>query len=587
MRKAIVDVEVNDEKFREFQALYEKYAQALSKMPGQWAKVGTEVKEHRTGFEAIAAALLAQNDMMAKRLRAERDENRIVRNTAHWWSNMARSSRTITSNVIDATKSLLKWSGIFGAVGGLLGGGGLWGIDRLAYGVGATRRTALGQDVTYGEQKAFDLNFGRVLESGFLSNVNNALHDVTKRFALYGGGLSEQDLAGKNTAEVASLLLPALKRLADQSPANQLAQVLQARGLDQLLSLQEFQRLRATPASELESYLKSYSRDRRELGIGTNAQLAWQNFSVQMSRAGQNIETVFVRDLTKVIPGLNQLSESVARAISAFLGSKNFQKWMDELGPGIEKFAKYIGGDDFQKDVKSFADGIGTLAEKIAAGLRFLGVIPQAPGSSPKPTVPSIVQSAKDNGPLGVLQAIKEKAIANDPTLDSTGKLIVKYFQWMGLSRDDSIAIAANAYRESGLKANAKGDYDKAGNPTSFGLFQWHGSRVEDFKKWSGGTDLANATVKQQLEFAYYELTQGKEKAALAALKNATTLAEKTAAFSNTYERPKNRAQEASVRASIATSMANPKPSRAPVTTIKIENNTGGNAIVSASQLPR
>ena len=362
--KSIIDIEINDDSFKAFSALYERYNTLLSKAPGQWGQANRVAK---TGFESVAAALMAQNDMTRMAARGQESAGRVARATARHWHDMARDTREVAGNIARATSQLLKWTALTSVFSGLLGAGGLFGIDRMAGTVGAGRRAASGLGLRYGERAAFDTNYGRLVDEGFLSNVNEVLHDVTRRHALYGAGLTEGQVAGKNTAEVGALLVPALKRLADQTNPSQMSQVLQSRGLGQIIGLQEFQRLRNTPASEMSQISRQYGADTRSLDLGQGTQKAWQDFGVQMHRAGQMIENVFVRGLEPLVPPLSKLSESFARSVDTLLSNPHLSEWITKFGDAIEGAARYLGTDEFQHNIRTFVDGVGKLASKVAS----------------------------------------------------------------------------------------------------------------------------------------------------------------------------------------------------------------------------
>ncbi len=106
------------------------------------------------------------------------------------------------------------------------------------------------------------------------------------------------------------------------------------------------------------------------------------------------------------------------------------------------------------------------------------------------------------------------------------GKLIA-----MGWSPAQAAGIAGSFMQESGGDAGAV-------NPKSgaYGLGQWLGSRVKDFKEFSG-KDLKGSSLDEQLAFFNYETTH-KEKRAGDMLRAARTAADAANIHSKYYERP-------------------------------------------------
>lgn len=357
--RPILSIPIDSSAFDAFVKKYEHYQKLLSGDPANWKKVSDGIGKSRSAFDALVSAQtasLARTKLIAE---AQKEAERRTQTTADHWKRMADHAKSFSGSIFTATRSLLQWTALTGVFTGLLGGAGLFGLDRLAYAVSQGRRSSLGLGVTYGEQRAFGLNFGRLVNPDqYLSGVNEALHDVTKRIGLYGAGLTEQQLQGKDTAQVAVELLPALKRLADQTPESQMGQVLRARHLDQFISLEDFQRLRNTPAGELDQYQRQYGADTRQLQVKDQVQKAWQDLAVQLSRAGEKIENVFVTGLGRLADPINRLSDGFANLVKSLLGSDSVSHWLDQAAKGLEWLAKAIGTPEFEQGIKNAAQGV-------------------------------------------------------------------------------------------------------------------------------------------------------------------------------------------------------------------------------------
>lgn len=362
--KSILDVEVRG--FSAFAAQYDKYQKALKSQPAAWKLVNEKIDGSVSSFEKLVSKMAAANVQEKLRAKAQETADKLTRTSAERWSAMARSSREFASNIKGATVDLLRWGAITGVISGLLGAGGLFGIDRLALGVAGTRRSSFGLGTGYGEQRAFGANFGRLVDPDqFLSSVAGAKTDVTKRVGLIGAGLSEKEIAG-DTATTAVALLRRLKSIADSTDPKLYGQVIQARRLDQFVGPEDLQRLRATSGKEYDQLVAGFGRDRGKFDLPADVAKKWQDFTTQMGRAGQGIENVLVKGLVGLVPGLTKLSESVERAIGTLLSSDKLRGWIDKLGDGLETFAKYVGTDEFQDNVKGFVTGVGKVASAVA-----------------------------------------------------------------------------------------------------------------------------------------------------------------------------------------------------------------------------
>lgn len=375
--KSILDVEVRG--FDKFAAQYAKYEKALKSQPAAWKLVNEKIDGSVASFDKLVSKMAAANVQDKLRAKAQETADKLTRTSAERWSAMARSSREFASNIKGATVDLLRWGAITGVISGILGAGGLFGIDRLALGVAGTRRSSFGLGTGYGNQRAFGTNFGRLVDpDSFLSNVSDAKTDVTKRVGLIGAGLSDKEIAG-DTSTVAVALLRNLKKIADTTNPALFGQIIQARRLDQFVGPQDLQRLRATSPEEFNQLTAGFGRDKGKFDLPADIAKRWQDFTTQLGRAGQGIENVFVRGLAPLVPGLTKLSESVQRAIETLLSSDKLRGWIEKFGEGLETFAKYVGTDEFQENVKSFVSGVG----KVAGAISWLvGKLPDSEGAA-------------------------------------------------------------------------------------------------------------------------------------------------------------------------------------------------------------
>jgi hypothetical protein len=375
--KSIIDIEVGDAAFKNFASLFEKYQAALAKSPAMWQAINKEIAEQRKGFEAIASEALVVQELTALSNKDLHSNTREVEKTAGYWRGIGRETAGVAGNIRDITRSLLKWTAITGLISGLAGAGGLFGIDRLALGVSAGRRSSLGLGLGYGEQAAFG-NFSRLIDpSSFLSGVAGAKLDITKRVGLIGAGLTPSEIGG-DTAQTGVALLQHLKQIADTTNPALYAQVIQSRQLGQFASPEDLQRLHNTSPEEFKQLITQYTQ-RKGQGAGgfdlpPAVQKAWQDLTTQLSNAGKSIETTFVRGLTPLAEPISRLSGAFERVVAAFVVKGGpLEKWIGDVGAGLERFAGYVGTEDFAAKVGSFVTGIGNMAAAIGRVLSWFG----------------------------------------------------------------------------------------------------------------------------------------------------------------------------------------------------------------------
>lgn len=374
--RSIIDIEVNDADFQRYAAAFAKYQDELKAQPAAWSDVAAASAAAAAAAAemgvAVGAAYIATH-------KTSEESNNLTRNSraqAGAWASMASNATKFTTRVIEATRSLLRWGELTGLISGILGAGGLFGIDRLAISAGNQRRNALGLGVTPGEAKAFEVDYGRVVDpQTMLSGVNQALHDVTKRVGLYGAGMTEDELRGKDTAQVSSELLTHLKKIADETPEAMMQNVLTARHLEQFINLQDFQRLKNTPAAEIQQYQRDFQRDTKDLEL-TNAQTrAWQDLQVQLHRAGAELENSLIRGLTALAGPIGNLSAAFTKLVEDVLNSKVLREWIDDLADGIKWLGDYINRTEFRQDVIDFMEGVNKMAHSVIDFVKNVGEV--------------------------------------------------------------------------------------------------------------------------------------------------------------------------------------------------------------------
>lgn len=515
--KSIIDIDVDkDGSFAKFAARFDQYQKLLKSSPRDWAKVTQGIGRTRAEFDALVKSQIsvkARTDLLAV---AESRAARITMTWADHWRNIEERTKRVAGNLREATGTVLRWASLGTVFSGLLGAGSLFGIDRLAASVAAGRRGALGLGIGYGQQRAFGVNFSRLIDPGaFLSAVSQARGDITQRAGFYGAGLTERDLAG-NTGQVSVALLRKLKQIADTTDPRLFAQVIAARGLGQFTSVEDLRRLRSTSPGEFQQLLRSYSGDARSLNLTQRTQKAWQDFTTQMSRAGQQIENTLVRGLLPLEPGLEKLSASFEKAVRAFLGSDTVKHWMDEAGKGLESLAKYLGDPKFEKDVGDLVDGLGKIVTAIGSFLTwFGGTTPGKVSSAAKGAAAGFAVGSPFG--LSVPGAIAGGVIgytSSKPTTFAERLDSINYIVAAAKKRGIDPAVAVQVAQSEGLNRYVG---DKG---TSFGPFQLHyrsnipgfrSSGLGDaFTKATGLDARDSATTHQQIDFALdYAKTHG------------------------------------------------------------------------------
>lgn len=355
--KSVIDIDLDDQKFARFKELFDKYSEVLAKTPGMWKSASKEQHAMSTAFERQTASILAQVALSKESDDAEKKRLERLGTSDRLWTNISHSSSTIAKNVLDIGAGVLKWGSIIG--GGLLGGA-LFGLDRLGQSTSNERRSATGLGLSIGQQQAFGTNFSRFVDtSSFLSGINTAVSDVSKQGPLYALGVNPN----QSTEAVALDTLKALQRKARSTPENQLGILASAYGTSNFgIGAEDLRRLRA-PGTELEDQFGHYRQDVKAFGIGDDTARKWQDFTTQLSRAGETIQKIFVDGLGPLTGPLEHLSAALVKTLSTMMEKGGpIENGINLLAEWIENFSLKVASDRFQHGVDNFMQAIGDMA---------------------------------------------------------------------------------------------------------------------------------------------------------------------------------------------------------------------------------
>ncbi|EMP7085054.1 lytic transglycosylase domain-containing protein [Klebsiella variicola] len=388
--KSIVDIDVNDDKFVAFMERFREYQSALDDLPEAWrvAAVGIgesskqtekakgEAKELGAEFNAVAEAILTINsgiDRLNTNLedsKKKQDEfNKSSRSAKGFLSDATKDAKSLAGHIKEATASLLSWGGIVGIFTGVLGVGGLFGINRLAATTGAQRFTSLGLGTSIGALDSTAINYQKALgnPAGTLGAIRDSQMDLSKRWTFQAMGINNPD------QDPAKLLPQMIRNARDIFVQNgSTLQGAQAHGLTNFFTLDDLNRFKNMSDEEITAMEKRAQQDARMLQITDQQARQWQDFNVQLDYSSQSIRNTFVRGLGPLTPQLSKLSDALAGAIDTVLKSPELGKWIDALASGIERFGNYLASPTFKSDVESFMSGVERLGRVIMKVLGWL-----------------------------------------------------------------------------------------------------------------------------------------------------------------------------------------------------------------------
>ncbi|MCN5209127.1 lytic transglycosylase domain-containing protein [Escherichia coli] len=620
--KSIVDIDVNDDKFVAFMERFREYQSALDDLPEAWrvAAVGIgesskqtekakgEAKELGAEFNAVAEAILTINsgiDRLNTNLedsKKKQDEfNKSTRSAKGFLSDATKDAKSLAGHIKEATASLLSWGGIVGIFTGVLGVGGLFGINRLAATTGAQRFTSLGLGTSIGALDSTAINYQKALgnPAGTLGAIRDSQMDLSKRWTFQAMGINNPD------QDPAKLLPQMIRNARDIFVQNgSTLQGAQAHGLTNFFTLDDLNRFKNMSDEEITAMEKRAQQDARMLQITDQQARQWQDFNVQLDYSSQSIRNTFVRGLGPLTPQLSKLSDALSGAIDTVLKSPELGKWIDGLARGIERFGNYLSSPEFTSDVLSFMDGVKrlgqsvsrlidlfagkiSLSEFMSGSSSILGSSTREDAEGSQPYVPG---SESDPRVWGVLKWGKmASGVAPTQYDDYFSEAAKKYNvdpRWL-----KAIAAGESSWDQNAVsKAGAKGlmqvmpvNFQPGENPfdprdnimAGARVFSWamqsaNGDLDEELRYYNGGSRRGNAENR-----AYPGRIREKYAAMYGAPKN------NDASGVDSSEIAKNTSKTNQLLQQIVDG----KGGRGGSGDVVIYNNTGGNAVVTSAQL--
>ena len=481
--KSVIDIDINDAKFKEFAALFEKYQKSLGKMPGQWGKINSATNSLSGNFAKIQHALDTIASRLDKNYTTLKNSDEVVKKTSDHWQRIGKSSAAFTKNIAASTFNLLKWGSI-GAAYGLLGaGGGLFGLGSLAGGASDQRKKSQGLGVTPGELKSAETAFSRYTDvSALLSGVATAQTTLEKQWAFGANQLNPQ--------ESSATLLPQLLRRAAEvykaGPEASAEQRLQATGLDLLgIDITTARTYASLKEEEVRATEDLFKQNNKLLNINDKTLQTWQRLDVQLDVSKAKITRTFIEGLERLASPITKLSDSFSKAVETFMQSDQIAGWMDAFGGKIQELAEYMAKPEFKEDIKGFLEGLDNMGKAAMRLANFINGIATF-GQGDKPT--SGANPSQDQGreflskmdakyglPSGTMYETWRKESSygknNVGPITSNGQRALGPFQMMpGTQKEYGVnnpfdffeAGEAMAKKKAGLLKYYKGDVQKA-----------------------------------------------------------------------------------------------------------------------------
>lgn len=383
--KPVIQVEVDDERFRAFREIFDHYRQDVDEMPEAWKKANTVMN---AGLAAIAEQTHAFNHNLQTAITAQHQFAKATNVSAHGMKTMAKYAKETYEHIFNMGKFVLK----AGAWGGGLLAGATFGLDKLANSVLTPGFGARGVNTDSGLYRAFQLDYARLAPAGMLSATWAAQQDPSKYpYLAAAAGLSINAVQRMNPVALDKQMMLAAHDYFQSNRNNPNAfmpEMPQMQGFSAAgLSLEDVTRLGNTSRQELQLRGQMMAADAQSLRYSQKTQDAMWTFQRQLQLAGSTIVTALATDLTPVVkaltPTFKALGEDANLLINDALAPKNIKLVQDAIG----SFTKYLDSGQAKADITAFVSGVEAMATTIVAAVRlidkWMGITPgkKAPGT--------------------------------------------------------------------------------------------------------------------------------------------------------------------------------------------------------------
>lgn len=367
--KSIVDVEMRTAQWDEYQANFQKYQAQVEKNPSLWAKSGKELKNVASGFQKVVAGMFVQTQLNREMGEAHKNQAKHLTQSEKLWTSISKSAKSVSSSILGATRSLLHWTRILTEIGGFLGAGGLWGIDRIAGGVANQRQSAMGLGMSIGGQSAFKTYFERLGDPNQFLDMVNQIETDPRAWAGAALGVAKTGNADRDSIA----LLKSMRAHALATPTSQLGLMDTQYGTK--VGEEYWRRLKDTPTEEFNKLIQQYQANQGQMQIPNAG--AWQGLKTQLGANWNKVGAAFDTRLGELAPNLSKLSDSFTKLAIAVINSPEIEKGLTAVGKWMDKVSDVVGSPgfidkveqfifDFGEGVSKFVDGI----ERVAAAIQ-------------------------------------------------------------------------------------------------------------------------------------------------------------------------------------------------------------------------
>ena len=364
--KSVIQIELDDAPWKNFQKEFKAHTELLNKLPGQWGAVGKSI----SGLSGAAGRFTASIAKAATEFKkADTSSGKLLvalRSADKVTTSLARNTFNLARNLAEATKSLLSWGALTGLISGVLGAGGLFGITRMNQGVAERSGEAKRTNSTYNGSAAVDVAYGALADTNaMMEKINESKQsggvDLMKleRYGLKTSDWKDQ----KDTSKIVYPLLAALQKMQQTAPEG-IKKYFAETFASGFMTFPQLTGL--GNETKLDSMRELEGKARKDTYISPQNQANAAEFLRIMKLQSESLTTIFMNAVGgKLNKPLEHLGASFVNLIRKGVNSKEVEGLINATAKGVDQFASYLESGKFSSDLKDFVTGIQQFADRL------------------------------------------------------------------------------------------------------------------------------------------------------------------------------------------------------------------------------
>lgn len=296
--------------------------------------------------------------------------NKDAQTTLKTFGLINRTLTTTTNTLTGLFTSTLSWGTklIALTVGGPLGFG------LLARQATNQYRSSQALNITTGQMQAANNVYGSRFDGAgsILQNLAAAQNDPQN--PAYAGllslGVNPQDGAAENMPKFLSRVSELLKQYKKTGVSQS---VLNGYGLGGIVDVATANQIAAN-SEQIPTLNQTFAEQSKRLDsqLSPETQRGYQEVYSHLSNNADGIMDTFLSAVSRLNGPISDLSDSLTKSIQSFINGKNGKALFDSVGRGLEKLAGWLGSDDFQTDLQTFADCVKVVVKAIGDAIKWI-----------------------------------------------------------------------------------------------------------------------------------------------------------------------------------------------------------------------